>query len=287
MTDTDEIREAVAKLRQFLRSRWEGKDERLFLTGETAKPPRAAAPPRSGNASPARAEPAKAPLAARPPSPIHPRPEAAPAATAPATRTGAPGRHPSGILDPESSEKGRALLALHDRIKDCRRCPLGKTRISFVFGTGSPVAPVIFVGEAPGEQEDKQGLPFVGPAGQLLTRMLEAIGISRNDVFIGNVLKCRPPNNRTPQPEEVEECGPHLFEQIGIIRPKVVVALGAPAAQTLLKTSSTIGKLRGRWFKLGDADFFATYHPSAGLRAGDYKKIIEKDLQTLKDYLTR
>jgi len=193
-----------------------------------------------------------------------------------------PGRHESGIIQPGHSDRGKALLAQYDRIHTCQKCPLGKTRIKFVFGTGNPEADVVFVGEAPGEQEDNQGLPFVGPAGLLLTRLIEAAGIPRQSVFIANVLKCRPPGNRPPEPAEIEQCEPYLVEQIKLIHPKVVVALGKYASQTLLKSDKSIGQLRGQWYKWHGSDLFSTYHPSAGLRSGDYKKVIEDDLKILK-----
>lgn len=223
---------------------------------------------------------------ARPPggSPGHPRPGRE---TGKSRSVPQPVRHPSGILSPDESQRGAALVTLYNRVKDCRRCPLGTGRINFVFGTGNPAAKIVFAGEAPGEQEDKQGLPFVGPAGQLLTKMLGAVGIVRDDVFICNVLKCRPPQNRPPADEEIELCLPYLFEQIEIISPKIVVALGRFAAQSLLQTQKPIGQLRGRIYRLGQSDLIATYHPSAILRNASNRPILEGDLKKVRELLEK
>lgn len=149
-----------------------------------------------------------------------------------------------------------------------------------MFGSGNPQAQVVFVGEAPGGDEDAQGLPFVGAAGQLLTRIIESTKVwKRPDVFICNVLKCRPPGNRTPLPEEVEQCLPHLEEQIRIIRPKLIMAMGASAAQALLKTTDTVGKLRNRWHDYGGISLRVTYHPAALLRFEGYKRGVWEDMK--------
>lgn len=267
--DADPKRRAITTLRRFLRARWEEGDPALFVArGPAVKRAAPAGPP----------SPARPPSVAQPPSPAY---GGAPAPVAVA------GRHASGIFHPERSERGQALLAQYERIHTCLRCPLGRTRTKFVFGTGNPDADVVFVGEAPGEQEDRQGLPFVGPAGQLLNRLIEAAGIPRDTVFIANVLKCRPPNNRPPEPEEIAQCEPYLVEQIKLINPKVVVALGKYASQTLLKTDKSIGQIRGKWYTWHGSDLFATYHPSAGLRSSDYKKTIEDDLVLLKAHLDK
>ncbi len=165
-------------------------------------------------------------------------------------------------------------------VKDCRLCELCQTRTQTVFGQGSATARLVFVGEAPGYEEDKQGLTFVGRAGELLTRMIAAMGLTRDEVFICNVLKCRPPANRDPSAEEILACSPYLLRQLAIIDPEVIVALGAPAAKTLLKTAQSIGKLRGRFhdFPLGAAGSAArtvplmpTYHPAYLLRSPSEK----------------
>lgn len=179
------------------------------------------------------------------------------------------------------------LTAFDRDICECQNCPLGKTRKSFVFGSGSPQAEVMFVGEAPGADEDAQGLPFVGRAGQLLTKIIESTKTwKREDVFICNVLKCRPPGNRTPLPEEVEQCRPYLEEQVRIIKPKLIMALGASAAQALLKTKDSVGKLRNKWHDYEGIPLRVTYHPAALLRFEGYKKDVWEDMKELtKRYL--
>lgn len=164
-------------------------------------------------------------------------------------------------------------------IRECRLCPLCKTRIQTVPGVGNPRARLMFVGEAPGADEDKQGEPFVGRAGQLLTRMIGAMGLKREDVFIANVLKCRPPENRTPLPAEVEKCEPYLIRQIEMIRPEVICSLGAVASSTLLKTETTISKLRGNFHSYHDTPLMPTFHPSYLLRNDSAKKDVWSDLQ--------
>jgi DNA polymerase len=172
-------------------------------------------------------------------------------------------------------------LAAFDRdICECQKCPLGKTRNNFVFGSGNPQAQVLFVGEAPGADEDAQGLPFVGRAGQLLTKIIESTQTwKREDVFICNVLKCRPPGNRTPLPEEVEQCRPYLEEQVQIIKPKLIMALGAVAAQAILGTKESVGKLRNRWHDYQGIPLRVTYHPAALLRFEGYKKDVWEDMK--------
>ena len=167
--------------------------------------------------------------------------------------------------DPSPAE---ALAALRAHIGDCTRCPLGTMgRKQVVFGTGDPAARLMFVGEGPGADEDQQGEPFVGQAGQLLTKIIAAIDFARADVYIANVVKCRPPGNRNPEPVEVETCSPFLLRQIDIIRPRVIVALGAFAAQTLLQTKTPISKLRGTVHEFrGGTKVIPTFHPSFLLR---------------------
>ena len=182
---------------------------------------------------------------------------------------------------PESVQ-AMELLAFDRDICECQNCPLGKTRQNFVFGSGSPRAEIMFVGEAPGADEDAQGLPFVGKAGQLLTKIIESTKTwKRSDVFICNVLKCRPPGNRTPQQEEVEQCRPYLEEQIRIIKPKLIMALGASAAQALLKTKDSVGKMRGKWHDFEGISLRVTYHPAALLRFEGYKKDVWDDMKEL------
>jgi uracil-DNA glycosylase len=162
-----------------------------------------------------------------------------------------------------------SLDALRDDALGCARCPLAQTRTQVVFGVGNPNADLMFVGEGPGAEEDKQGIPFVGRAGQLLTRLVEGIGMTRDDVYIANVVKCRPPGNRDPQPEEIEACRPYLEGQLRFLEPRVVVTLGNFATKLLLETKEGITKLRGREFPYRDgAVLIPTFHPAAVLRGG-------------------
>ena len=169
---------------------------------------------------------------------------------------------------------------------DCSRCKLhtlGRSQV--VFGVGNPQADLMFVGEAPGADEDIQGEPFVGRAGQLLTKIIEAIGLKREDVYIANVIKCRPPGNRNPEPDEVAQCEPFLFRQIDIIKPKVVVALGKFAAQCLLKTNDPITRIRGREFTYRDAILMPTYHPAYLLRTPSAKREVWEDMKRVRAIL--
>jgi DNA polymerase len=162
-----------------------------------------------------------------------------------------------------------SLDALRDEANTCTRCPLAETRTQVVFGVGHPSADLVFVGEGPGAEEDKQGIPFVGRAGQLLTRLIEGIGLTRDQVYIANVVKCRPPGNRDPQPDEIEACRPYLEGQLDFLQPRVVVTLGNFATKLLLETKEGITKLRGREFPYRDgAVLIPTFHPAAVLRGG-------------------
>lgn len=182
---------------------------------------------------------------------------------------------PDGPPEPEFSSLEEHCKA----ICDCRNCPLAESRTKFVYGTGNPNADLMFVGEAPGRDEDLKGEPFVGRAGQLLDKILAAMKLSRKDVYIANVLKCRPPNNRDPLPEEIAECLPHLKEQIRIIRPKVLCALGRIAGQALLDTKTPLGRLRKHWHTYEGVPLLMTYHPAALLRFPQYKKDTWEDMQ--------
>jgi uracil-DNA glycosylase len=183
------------------------------------------------------------------------------------------------------SEKIAALKKLEKQVKECTKCELCKNRTNVVFGVGNPDADLMFVGEAPGYYEDVQGEPFVGKAGQLLTKIIESIGMKRGDVYIANILKCRPPENRNPNADEIVMCSPHLIRQIEIIRPKIICALGTFAAQTLLDTKDTIGKLRGRFFEYQSTKFLATYHPAYLLRNPDDKKKVWADIKKVRAFL--
>ena len=173
-----------------------------------------------------------------------------------------------------------ALAAIREDLCDCTRCKLHtQGRKQIVFGVGNPAAEIMFVGEAPGADEDIQGVPFVGRAGQLLTKMIAAMGFARDDVYIANVLKCRPPGNRNPEPDEIALCEPFLFRQLASVEPKVVIALGAFAARTLLKTDDPISRLRGRVFDYRGAKLIPTFHPSFLLRSPGYKREAWDDLK--------
>lgn len=181
-----------------------------------------------------------------------------------------------------------ALAGIRADIGDCTRCKLHTLgRRQIVFGVGNPSAELMFVGEAPGADEDIQGIPFVGRAGQLLTKMIEAMGYRRDEVYIANVIKCRPPENRNPEPDEVETCEPFLFQQIAAIQPKVIVALGSFAAKTLLKTQSPISRLRGRVYEYHGAKLVPTFHPSYLLRSPGQKREAWDDLKIALGVLGR
>jgi DNA polymerase len=178
------------------------------------------------------------------------------------------------------------IPALDKLICNCKKCELGNLRNNFVFGTGNSEAKVVLVGEAPGADEDREGKPFVGRAGKLLTDILAAINFSREEVFICNILKCRPPDNRNPLPVEIKECEPYLIKQLELIKPAFILALGTFAAQTLLKTNTPLGKLRGRFydFIIGDRKIklLVTYHPAALLRNPGWKRPTWEDVQLFK-----
>jgi uracil-DNA glycosylase family 4 len=174
-----------------------------------------------------------------------------------------------------------ALRAQEAALQGCRRCKLCEGRRTIVFGSGNPEADLVVIGEGPGADEDAQGKPFVGRAGQLLTRMLESVKLTRDAVYIGNAVKCRPPGNRNPEPDELAACAPFLAAQLGVIQPKVVLALGSVATQALLKTKDPIGKLRGRVHPYGSAVLVPTFHPAFLLRnpGPEYKRMAFEDLK--------
>ena len=167
----------------------------------------------------------------------------------------------------------------------CTRCQLAQGRHTVVFGSGDPFAELMLVGEGPGAEEDRQGLPFVGPAGELLTRILQAIELTREQVYIANVVKCRPPGNRDPEPDEVAACRGYLTAQIELVAPRVLVALGRVAAQTLLGNTTPLGRLRGRWYEVQGIPMMVTYHPAALLRDPELKRPTWEDLQQVRDRL--
>jgi uracil-DNA glycosylase family 4 len=187
--------------------------------------------------------------------------------------------------EPTSADPGGGnpfgLEAVREELADCRRCSLGGLRRRLVFGEGNPRAELVFVGEAPGADEDAQGRPFVGRAGQLLTKIIVAMGLKREDVYICNILKCRPPENRNPQPEEIAACEPFLIRQLGAIRPRVICALGSFAAHTLLKSEAPISVLRGRFQTYQGIPLMPTYHPAYLLRNPGAKKQVWEDVQMI------
>jgi DNA polymerase len=190
--------------------------------------------------------------------------------------------------------KAATLKEIEQEARNCERCPLHKSRTQAVFGEGSPDADLVFVGEAPGQEEDRQGRPFVGRAGQLLDKMIQAMGLGREDVYITNILKSRPPNNRSPAADEIEACWDYLVRQLQIIEPRVIVTLGNPATQTLLDTRTGITRLRGQWQKLpllgeglAGIDVMPTFHPAYLLRqyTVDNRRKVWEDLQKVMDAL--
>ena len=193
------------------------------------------------------------------------------------------GFSPLQCLDPPAaSQRGAVLTALEQAVSGCQRCAeLACSRQQTVFGCGDVAARICFLGEAPGADEDASGEPFVGRAGQLLTKIIEACRLTRNDVYILNVLKCRPPGNRRPLPEEVAHCLPYVQQQLQTIAPEVICCLGATAAQALLTTTESIGKLRGRWHQYRDAAVICTYHPSYLLRNPPAKRDVWDDMKTM------
>jgi DNA polymerase len=204
-----------------------------------------------------------------------------------AKRTATPAKNPgtlpldrgASLFESVAKIGGETLPVIRENLGECTRCKLHKTRNKIVFGDGNPKAQLIFVGEGPGADEDAQGLPFVGRAGKLLTQMIQAMGLQRSDVYICNVVKCRPPQNRQPDRDEVEACSPFLLRQIDTIAPKVIVCLGATAAKLLLETDQGISQFRGHWMNFRGRKLMATYHPAYLLRNPAAKSEVWKDLQ--------
>jgi DNA polymerase len=223
-------------------------------------PTRVATAPASPKAT---VPPTPAPAVIRPPAPSFNLFEAAPA-----PRSG-----------PETLEQIRQDLG------DCRRCKLAPTRKTIVFGEGNPHAELVFIGEGPGADEDEQGLPFVGRAGKLLNRMMQSVGLKREDVYICNVVKCRPPMNRTPEKDEVDACSPFLYRQIEAIKPRLICCLGAPAVRTVLGIKEGITKIRGQFYDFGSCKALATVHPAYVLRNPREEKILREDFEKIRDFL--
>ncbi len=189
---------------------------------------------------------------------------------------------PKAALTKEAWGSAASLDELNRQICECQKCPLGQTRTKFVFGVGNPRATLMLIGEAPGADEDAQGEPFVGRAGQLLTKILEAIHFRRDEVYICNILKCRPPGNRKPQAEEVQQCLPYLKKQIELIKPKLIVCLGLTAIENLLGTTESLTNLRGRVMQYEGIPLMVTYHPAALLRNPNWKRPTWDDVQAMR-----
>jgi DNA polymerase len=192
---------------------------------------------------------------------------------------GAPASPIATTVPPDAPDTAARLSLIRADLGDCRRCKLHEKRTSIVFGVGDPQARLMFIGEGPGADEDRQGEPFVGRAGQLLTKIIEAMGLRRDQVYIANVVKCRPPENRTPLPDEVITCSPFLFQQIAAIRPRVIVCLGTPAAQTVLGTRETITRMRGTFREVDGIRIMPTFHPAYLLRNPAAKREVWDDMK--------
>ena len=234
-----------------------------------APPPKSAAPPMPTRAAPAPAPQKPVAQAAQPPALIRPpSPEFNLFEAPPPPRSG-----------PETLEQIREDLG------DCRRCKLAPTRKTIVFGDGNPHAKLVFIGEGPGADEDEQGIPFVGRAGKLLNRMMQAVGLKREDVYICNVVKCRPPGNRTPEKDEVDACSPFLYRQIEAIKPRLICCLGAPAVRTVLGIKEGITKIRGQFYDFGSTKALATVHPAYVLRNPREEKILLEDFEKIRQFL--
>jgi uracil-DNA glycosylase len=267
--DVEELRALVGQLRTHLdargRSGLQGvmmaKTSRAVAAPIQVGPPPAVAPSRAVNTAPAGA-----------PEPVNVRVEADAAAEVVAEK-------------PRTGEAG--LRVVRDELGDCQRCKLAPSRNNLVFGVGNPDADLVFVGDAPGADEDAQGEPFVGKAGQLLTKMIEAMGYTRADVYICNVLKCRPPGNRNPEPDEVASCEPFLKRQLAAIRPRMIVALGKFAAQCLLRDDTPITRLRGGFRSYEGIPLMPTLHPAYLLRDPSKKKLAWEDLKAVNAALAR
>lgn len=188
-------------------------------------------------------------------------------------------------VEMEDWRKATTLDELYEAIKDCLACPLGRTRTNLVLGDGNPEAEIMFVGEAPGFHEDRQGIPFVGPAGQFLDQLLRSIGLQRSQAYIANTLKCRPPDNRDPLPEELAACTPYLFKQIEIIKPRIICTLGNHATKNLLRTGTGISQLHGKLIRKGGLAYVPLFHPAAALHKPPLKAVLIEDFQRLREHL--
>jgi uracil-DNA glycosylase family 4 len=233
--------------------------------------------PSAGIAAAVRRDPVAATKPAQPPPP--------PAAPAGAKIAALPVAQGPSLFEVAERVEGDSLERIREDIGDCTRCKLHRRRTNIVFGVGNPRADLVFVGEGPGHDEDVQGIPFVGRAGQLLTQMIQAMGLERDDVYICNVVKCRPPENRTPEKDEIATCSPFLLRQVSAIQPKVICCLGNVAAQMMLGTHKSISHFRGQWFDFRGAKLLATYHPAYLLRNPAAKADVWVDLKKVMTML--
>lgn len=251
-----ELEAVLSQARRFLQ-------QQQTLYGNTLYPERSMS---------AEQEPIPMPAPKRPTIAAAPKPAAAAPVAAPAP----------AVRAKEAWDSAANLTELNAKICNCMKCGLGKTRTKFVFGVGNANADLLVIGEAPGADEDAQGEPFVGRAGQLLNKILEAVQFKREEVYIANILKCRPPENRRPTPEEVEQCEPYLWKQIELIKPKFILCLGLTAAKTLLKSDETLTNLRASVHNYHGVPTYVTYHPAALLRNPDWKRPTWEDVQKLR-----
>jgi len=208
-----------------------------------------------------------------------------PASFRPPSIGGPPVRPLSLFETPPPARGPETLEQVREDLGDCRRCKLAVGRKKIVFGQGSPHAELVFIGEGPGADEDEQGLPFVGRAGQVLNRLIQFVGMKREEVYICNVVKCPPPGNRTPEDDEIETCSPFLFRQIEAIQPRLICCLGAPAVKTVLGIKEGITKIRGRFYDFGQTKAFATFHPAYILRNPREEKILREDFEKIREFL--
>jgi uracil-DNA glycosylase family 4 len=248
---------------------------------EAVRSAKSSAPRETNTEKKVAAKPAAEPL--RTPE-LQPAPQAAPPATVAPFAT-----RPQSLslfeTPPPVRRERETLEQIREDLGDCQRCRVAKGRKTIVFGQGDPHAELVFVGEGPGADEDEQGLPFVGRAGQLLNRMIQFVGMKRQDVYICNIVKCRPPGNRTPERDEIETCSPFLLRQIEAIRPRLVCCLGAPAMKTLLGIKEGITRVRGQFFDYGSTKAFVAYHPAYILRNPREEKILREDFEKIRDFL--
>jgi len=219
-------------------------------------------------------------------APAEPRPSIVASARPPAP-SALPSRSLSLFEAPPPVRGPETLEQIREDLGDCHRCRLAAGRKTIVFGQGNPHAELVFVGEGPGADEDEQGLPFVGRAGKLLNRLIEFIGLKREDVYICNVVKCRPPGNRTPERDEIEACSPFLYRQLEAIKPRLLCCLGAPAVRTVLGIKEGITKIRGRFYDFGNAKALATVHPAYILRNPREEKTLREDFEKIRDFLKK